>query len=191
MLGFRGTKRYTCGASSVSQLDSIASTSRISYLHAGVPLQRMVFVRAVQHVAATWPPPQPAVTLAQHLRVAPHAAGCLASPAGIVLLRGVEAHPLRPAAEEHRGVMDAQLGCSGVPARRAHKAIHRGPCILLVCRRAGRQGAALRQPSAGKKTGQGRLLWLIRAGWAEGCRGPRRAPPTPPQQTSTAPCLPG
>jgi hypothetical protein len=56
-----------------------------------------------------------------------------ASPAAVILLRRVEADPLGAAAEEHRGVVDAQLGARGVAARAAHEAVHGGARVLLVC----------------------------------------------------------
>jgi hypothetical protein len=75
--GFKGTKRYTCGASSVSQPDSMARTSRISYLQDGGQCSTelcwaaWLFKSSAMRCRLAEVPPQPAVTPLQHWQHCP------------------------------------------------------------------------------------------------------------------------
>lgn len=55
------------------------------------------------------------------------------SPAAVILVRAVKAHPLGAAAEQHAAVVYAQLDRRCVAACRAHEAVDGGACIVLVC----------------------------------------------------------
>ena len=163
-----GARRYMCGASSVSQADSMARMSRISYLPTGgggaghgatfwegrlgastastqsqsappvpagvrmlrkcaLPLVRTRFthqpVSCSGHTQTHW-----GHATTQPQRPSTH----LRSPAGVVLLRGIEADPLGPAAEQHGAVVYPQLGSRCLAASRAHKAVHRCTAVVLV-----------------------------------------------------------
>lgn len=74
------------------------------------------------------------------------------SPSRVVLLCRVEAHPLRPAPEQHAAVVYAQLGGRRLAAGGPHEAVHRCTGIVLVCEWGGLQGPTIRvsiQPNLG------------------------------------------
>lgn len=133
------------GASSVSQADSMASTSRISYLHThsgkttvGLPIgasRWLQFQQALQ---------QALQELEQTAGGLEQGAGkpgrCLlmgsqgggGSPAAVVLLGHIEQDPLGAAAEEDARVVDAQLCRRRVAAGGANQPVDRGPRVVLV-----------------------------------------------------------